>query len=175
MARERFCAPRRGYQFTRRSASVDAVRRSRTSEAARIRLNQALGELWATRPLKEELLESARRSTHRSRLETRAIDPLGNVPLHSHATYSLYEIIAAYGLVSNDILRETREGVVWAPHYLSDLFLVTLNKSDNITPRRSTRITRFLHPYFTGNLSLGQRLNCPPDSATSTTCPVDPR
>lgn len=93
-------------------------------------LRNSLGELWATRPIKEELVDLLAVLRDRSRLETRPIDPTGIVPLHSHATYALYEIIAAYGLVSRDLLRETREGVVWAPAHQSDLFLVTLNKSE---------------------------------------------
>jgi hypothetical protein len=95
-----------------------------------LELREALEELWRARPLKEELIELLAVLRDRSRLETRPIDPNGVVPVHSHATYSLYEIIAAYGLVAKDVLRETREGVVWASEEASDLFLVTLNKSD---------------------------------------------
>ena len=78
-------------------------------------LRQELGKLWSAAPLKEELLDLLAVLRDRSRLETRPIDPSGVVLLHSHATYALYEIIAAYGLISRDLLRETREGVVWAP------------------------------------------------------------
>ena len=42
----------------------------------------------------------------------RSIRP-GDLPLHSHATYALYGF-AAYGLVGNGALRETREGVLWS-------------------------------------------------------------
>ncbi len=35
------------------------------------------------------------------------------------------------GSWSKDVLRETREGVVWAPQHASDLFLITLNKSES--------------------------------------------
>ena len=59
------------------------------------------------------------------------MEPAGIVPIHSHATYGLYEIVAAYGLVSNGKLRENREGVLWAEAHRSDLFFVTLNKSDD--------------------------------------------
>ena len=51
-------------------------------------------------------------------------------PFHSHATYSLYEIIAAHGVAGNGSLRETREGVMWVESHKSDLFFITLNKSD---------------------------------------------
>lgn len=93
-------------------------------------LRSALDELWGSGPIKEELLELLSVLRDRSRLETEAIDPDGVVPLHSHATYSLYELIAAFGLVTKGVLRETREGVVWTPEQAADLFLVTLNKSD---------------------------------------------
>ena len=36
----------------------------------------------------------------RVRLETRPIDQYGIVPIYSHATYALYELMAAYGLIS---------------------------------------------------------------------------
>ncbi len=50
--------------------------------------------------------------------------------LHSHATYGLYEIVAAHGVAGNGGLRETREGVMWVETHNSDLFFITLNKSD---------------------------------------------
>ena len=49
---------------------------------------------------------------------------------HSHATYGLYEIVAGYGVAGNGALRETREGVMWVETHNSDLFFITLNKSD---------------------------------------------
>ncbi len=94
-------------------------------------LGQMLDEIWRSDPIKEELVQLLSVLRDRSRLETHPIDPKGVVPIQSHATYSLYELIAAYGLVSKDLLRETREGVVWAPDHASDLFLVTLNKSED--------------------------------------------
>ena len=58
------------------------------------------------------------------------------MPIHSHATYGLYELIAAYGLLGNGLLRETREGVLWAEAHRTDLFFVTLNKADeDYSPR----------------------------------------
>ncbi len=65
-----------------------------------------------------------------TRLDSRPIDPAGTLPIHSHGTYGLYEIIAGYGLVNKGTLRETREGVIWAEAASSDLLLITLNKSD---------------------------------------------
>ena len=93
-------------------------------------LQEAFSDVWRSPALKDELLELLEVLRDRSRLESVPIDPDGDVPIHSHATYSLYELIAAYGLVSNGILRENREGVLWVPDYQSDLFFITLNKAE---------------------------------------------
>ena len=80
--------------------------------------------------MREELTDLLDVLRERVRLEGRPIDPAGVVPIHSHATYGLYEIIAAYGAAGTGALRETREGVMWVESEKSDLFFVTLNKSD---------------------------------------------
>jgi hypothetical protein len=66
----------------------------------------------------------------RTRANTRAIAPGTNLPLHSHATYGLYEVVASLGLINKDLLRETREGVIWAKAAATDVLFVTLEKSD---------------------------------------------
>jgi superfamily II DNA or RNA helicase len=88
-------------------------------------------ELRAAPRIKEELIDLLDVLRERTRLDTRPLDPLGVMPLHSHATYNLYEIMAAYGLVGKDSLRENREGVVWSEAHRTDLLLVTLNKSES--------------------------------------------
>ncbi len=90
----------------------------------------AIAELWRTPLIREELVDLLDVLRDRARLDSRPIDSTSVVPIHSHATYGLYEIVAAYGLVSSGKLRENREGVVWAEAEKSDLFFVTLNKSD---------------------------------------------
>ena len=80
--------------------------------------------------MREELVELLDVLRERVRLDSRPIEPLGAMPIHSHATYGLYEIIAAYGLVGGGSLRETREGVAWVEGHQSDLFFITLNKAD---------------------------------------------
>ena len=51
--------------------------------------------------------------------------------MHSHATYGLYEIIAAYGVAAKGVLCErTAKGVLWVESAESDLFFITLNKDD---------------------------------------------
>jgi hypothetical protein len=92
--------------------------------------DDALRVLWRSDIARQEIVELLDVLRDRVRLESRPIDELGLIPLHSHATYGLYEIIAAYGLMSKGLLRETREGVVWAENDRTDLLFVTLNKSD---------------------------------------------
>lgn len=93
-------------------------------------LHAAFAELWRAPLIREELVELLDVLRDRTRLDSRPIDPNGVVPIHSHATYGLYEIVAAYGLASQGKLRENREGVLWAEADQSDLFFITLNKSD---------------------------------------------
>ena len=80
--------------------------------------------------MREELIDLLDVLRERVRLDSMPVDVSGVVPIHSHATYGLYELIAAYGLVGNGALRETREGVMWAEAERTDLFFITLNKAD---------------------------------------------
>jgi hypothetical protein len=91
---------------------------------------KAIAELWDSPLMRQELVELLDVLRDRVRLDSQPIDPYGIVPIHSHATYALYELIAAYGLVSKGVLRESREGLAWAEQAKTDLFFVTLNKSD---------------------------------------------
>ncbi len=92
--------------------------------------NGAIGELWDSPLMRHELVELLDVLRDRVRLESQPIDPFGIVPIHSHATYGLYELVAAYGLLSNGVLRESREGLAWAESAQTDLLFITLNKSD---------------------------------------------
>ena len=90
----------------------------------------AFAELWRTPEMREELIELLDVLRTRGFPATDAIDRYGIVPIHSHASYSRYEVLAAYGLVSNGAIRESREGPIWSDIHQSDLFFVTLNKAD---------------------------------------------
>jgi hypothetical protein len=90
----------------------------------------AMSELWRAEHVRQELIDLLDVLRERVRLESIPLDDAGLVPIHSHATYGLYEIIAAYGLIGKNTLRETREGVLWAEADRADLFFVTLNKAD---------------------------------------------
>jgi len=87
-------------------------------------------EFWAAPALRGELIDLLDVLQERVRLDARPVDPAGIVPIHSHGTYGLYEILAAYGVQGKGSLRETREGVLWCEAHRSDLFFITLNKSE---------------------------------------------
>jgi superfamily II DNA or RNA helicase len=93
-------------------------------------LLSALSNFRKNPTLRNELAQLLEVLRDQARAETRPIDPRGVIPLHSHGTYGLYELIAAYGLVSKGLLRASREGLAWVPEQQTDLFFVTLNKSD---------------------------------------------
>jgi len=103
------------------------LRRRHIAEAA-----EAMGALWTSPRMRQELVDLLDVLRDRVRLDSRPVDPFGIVPVHSHATYGLYELIAAYGLISIDsgVLRESREGVAWVESAKTDLLFITLNKSD---------------------------------------------
>ena len=92
-------------------------------------MRTAVDELWPS-PVRTEYLDLFRLLRDRSRANTVAVDAAGVMPLHSHGTYGLYEVVAGYGLMRRDLLRETREGVIWAKASSTDLLFVTLEKSD---------------------------------------------
>ena len=87
-------------------------------------------ELWRTPAMRDELVELLDVLRERGFAATDAVDPYGIVPIHSHASYGRYEVLAAHGLISNGAIRESREGPIWSEAHQSDLFFVTLNKSD---------------------------------------------
>ena len=67
----------------------------------------------------------------RIRTVARPFDPSSEIPLASHATYTLGEIVAAYGRVSTKgALVMPQGGVLWDEATKTDLLFVTLEKSD---------------------------------------------
>jgi superfamily II DNA or RNA helicase/HKD family nuclease len=93
--------------------------------------SQALGEVWACAPLREELVELLDLLADRSRRVHQPLEPGQAVPLASHATYGLYEVVAGYGVLgTKGMLRELREGVLWVEAHKTDLLFITLDKSD---------------------------------------------
>ncbi len=91
---------------------------------------KVLSEIASAPALRDELVDLLDVLRERVRLESRPLEPLGRLPIHSHATYGRYEVLPAFGLEHNGTIRESREGVLWVPDHQTDLFFVTLNKDD---------------------------------------------
>ena len=117
--------------YARRATAADALRRAWVSGSGRSRR-------WARyspscggrRPCARSSWSCSTCYGSEAYAATDAIDPYGIVPIHSHASYGRYEVLAAHGLVSNGAIRESREGPIWSETHQSDLFFVTLNKAD---------------------------------------------
>jgi len=56
--------------------------------------------------------------------------PAVGVPISSHSTYTLSEIMAAFHRVTNDVILIPQGGVLWDPTTKTDLLFVTLEKSE---------------------------------------------
>lgn len=81
--------------------------------------------------LREEVIDLLEELGDRARTLPEAIDPAGEVPLASHASYGLGEIAAAYGHTnSKGALHYPQTGVLWDAPTRTDLLFVTLEKSD---------------------------------------------
>lgn len=86
--------------------------------------------LWRDDARRQELHDLLELLRDRARASTRPIRDL-NVPLDTHGTYGLYEVVAAYGLLGREgILRDTREGTLRIDGARTDAFFVTLEKAE---------------------------------------------
>jgi hypothetical protein len=94
-------------------------------------LGVVFDELWHVPAMRDELVQLLDVLRDRGYAATEPIDPYGIVPIHSHATYMRYEVLGAYGQVSNGSIRESREGPLWSEAHQTDFFFVTLNKTDD--------------------------------------------
>lgn len=88
-----------------------------------------LERLWAAAPVREELAELLPVLRDRVRHRTWP-DPRG--PLAVGATYTRAEVIAAFGAVHKGRLIESREGPVWFAEAQTDVFFITLEKSEDL-------------------------------------------
>lgn len=94
-------------------------------------LPEALQELWSTTPILEELRALLGTLDDRARAVATDLGLAPDLPLGSHAAYSLYELVAAAGLIGpKGTLRETREGVLRVPACKAEFLFVTLDKSE---------------------------------------------
>ena len=106
--------------------AVFGGRRRSIDEADRI-LDQIRGSAELRREI-DDLLDVL---IDRIRTVAHPFDPTGEIPLASHATYSLGEIVAAYRRISRDgKLVMPQGGVLWDEATKTDLLFVTLEKSD---------------------------------------------
>ncbi len=88
--------------------------------------------LWADASRREELCDLLMLLRDGARADTRPLNSRSASPLHSHASYSLSEIVAASGMTSSTgTLRDVREGVVRVERDRTDLFFVTLEKGES--------------------------------------------
>src|SRR4029078_1308148 len=88
--------------------------------------------LWTDSSHRDELIQLVDALREQARDQTLPLRANGALVLQSHATYGLYEIIAALGLVSaGGVLRETREGVIRVANEHLDCFFVTLKKGED--------------------------------------------
>jgi superfamily II DNA or RNA helicase/HKD family nuclease len=91
---------------------------------------QVFAELRNAPAIRDELIDLLDVLREKVRLESRPLEPVGILPIHSHATYGRYEVLPAFGLEQNGTIQEFREGVLWIPSHQADIFFVTLDKND---------------------------------------------
>jgi superfamily II DNA or RNA helicase len=122
-------------------------------------------QLWQHQPIIDELLQVLDvRADHLERMH----DPLGinmggePVPVQVHARYSRDEILAAFGLGMPDKVPQLREGVKWIEEANTDLFFITLNKSeDDYSPTTRYRDYAISPELFHWESQSGTRVESP--------------
>ena len=93
--------------------------------------DQFLKRVRGSPELRQEVADLLEILADRIRTVSQPIDPTGDVPLASHATYTLGEIIAAHELTDKrGALIYPQGGVLWNNATQTDLLFVTLEKSD---------------------------------------------
>ncbi len=93
-----------------------------------------LDHMWKHPAIRQELRELLAVLDDRADHVTYPLDAeMGwqhNVPLSVHGRYSLSEIRAAFGLLTPQDSNPIREGVRWLDDYATDLFFITLEKTE---------------------------------------------
>ena len=119
--------------------SLLAVRHQAIAEAG-----QALELVRQSAELRRELRDPLETLANRIRSLSERFDARCEVPLASHATYSLGESVAAYRyLGKNGALNQSQTGILWVNATKTELLFVTLEKSD----RDFSQTTRYAdHP-----------------------------
>lgn len=109
-------------------------------------INQALNALSSSRNFVNEITNLFEALKLKIQIVGKQFDLLsGETPLRAHATYSRYELLGALGYGhlpgssvfedgSTRTLASLREGAYFVPEAKADLFLVTLQKSERLSP-----------------------------------------
>jgi len=90
----------------------------------------ALEALWPHEAVRQELWELFLALSERSTLLENALDAGSDIPVALHAQYSRAEALLAFGDGTIGKPSTSREGVRWLPEISTDLFFVTLRKSE---------------------------------------------
>jgi hypothetical protein len=90
----------------------------------------ALETLWPHEAVRQELCELFLALSERSTLLENPLDPGGDIPVALQARYSRAEALLAFGDGTIGEASTSREGVRWLPDIRTDVFFVTLRKSE---------------------------------------------
>ena len=93
-------------------------------------LAQALSRLWPHASVREELIQLFAALDARGERLEEILTELGQAPVALHAEYTRAEALLAFGDGSVGAPSTSREGVRWLPDAKTDLFFVTLRKSE---------------------------------------------
>ena len=93
-------------------------------------VDSALQRLWPHTAVRNELVELFTALDDRSDRDERPLETSGDVPVALHAKYTRAEALLAFGDGAIGEPSTFREGVRWLPGAQTDLFFVTLRKSE---------------------------------------------
>jgi len=86
--------------------------------------------LWQNHSVRLELMQLFEVLENQLRHTSQPLAALPDVPLRLYASYSRDEIMTAMGQFKDGRLYQPREGVVWCPDRNTDIFFVTLQKTE---------------------------------------------
>jgi superfamily II DNA or RNA helicase/HKD family nuclease len=93
-------------------------------------LEEGFAALWRHRSVRDEMVELFDALDDRSNTLPRSDWLSPETPLRAHVSYSRDEILGAYAVGSPDRPPQVREGIKYVADAASDLFFITLKKSD---------------------------------------------
>jgi hypothetical protein len=99
-------------------------------EQAALDLPASLRRLWQHPAVREELRQLFALLLERVSHRPLPLDAPANAPLQVHCRYRREQVMAALRVIKNGRLYAPREGVVYVPDIKTDLFFVTLQKSE---------------------------------------------